>query len=1269
MTTPASDAARRCADLPAPEHSTHTRRGPSAATRSGHVRPNRLSLAVSLALASLVAGNTALAQEAQAPAAAAAGSGDGQMAKVTVTATRASQQSGIDRKKNAATAMDSIVAEDVGSLPDRNVGEAISRMSGVALDRGDFGEGVSVAVRGNGADLTRVELDGQGVQSAGGTDMYGGGGGRGVEFRQLSADLIKSVDVVKGSTADMTEGSLGGGIIIKTRTGLDFKKPLVSLRVAGSQSSLNKKWEPDANLILADKFLNGRLGLLLNASSTTLSNEAHSVQVANAARAGYNRLADFDNSPEKTFTFLPGTMNTADAATTTAMLKSPLAAGGTFDSSTPLEVLTKSAAAQTKAACYAAFPLLTTAQVNAITSSARGAAQAQRNNELFSCLNQWNDYTPSNLRYFVKREIDKRQNLDLRADFKVNNNLTMYAKGSYNRRYDDMHQLTYSLGNVQVNPSSTFSPTYSGPAYVDVLAAGTRTPVPGSGYYAYDSPSMATNTRLNQSVANIIPGSIVTDATHHLTQFTISDAAATTDQVHEYAKTTAQYLQLGGSYKNGGLSAEFFVGDARSNFERAQKRVQFSNYYGPATLSVLPNGLWGYTTPAGSSFDQSNPAQYAVLFPGARSSAVGLNANNTRAIPAYTAAQQPLLTQQQSTYYNPRLMESEERTAKLDLTYATPEWVPFFKRFKAGFNLRDNLRDSWDPNSGNSGGYTVKAAIGTFGQPGYVPAVVLPTPIIRSTFNGCQDTAGSLGPGGNACQFGFLPSADPRHALNGNTTMTAQQFQDLLAQTLVGKATATQFFSGASGRPAGLLNNWTALDVDKIFALVNTPNMNFDCVKSCVASDGNVYQQPFQHLKERTEAIYLMGDFGLDHIPFTDHALPFGWELEGNMGYRYIRTKVQGTGLMNFRSITIVPGVYDPTQPGKAGGTIDSTVSSAVSINDTSHDFLPIYNLAMWLVPDKLVTRYSHAKTVARPPVTYLLPAGTCTYDETLADRNPGAAQSCSGTIGNPGLKPQTNVNQNLSFEYYPNKDTMFSFAAFKQEGKIGPAAGRGVNNVPLAGGGNLVDPVSGMSLADLNFSYSLWLNGAATTRKGLEFGTKTAFTFLPWFLRYTGFDANYTKLRSVTTTENTVDLLTGTPLPPERESKYSYNWALWYDDGRLSARVAVQAVASYYNCIAGCTSRDMSNYPAIGVNSGAINFPYNPGSPNFKDSTRFIDGKISYRWKPNIEFFLEGRNLGNATTSNSQGAYAPFADGTPNLLDYAYAGRRIMVGVNFRTM
>jgi predicted porin len=68
-----------------------------------------------------------------------------------------------------------------------------------------------------------------------------------------------------------------------------------------------------------------------------------------------------------------------------------------------------------------------------------GAARGviQRGNELATCLNQWNDYTPSLVRNIIKREIDKRQNLDLRADFKVNNELTVYAKGSYNKRNDD----------------------------------------------------------------------------------------------------------------------------------------------------------------------------------------------------------------------------------------------------------------------------------------------------------------------------------------------------------------------------------------------------------------------------------------------------------------------------------------------------------------------------------------------------------------------------------------------------------------------------------------------------------------------------------------------------------------------------------------------------------------------------------------------------------------------------------------------------------------
>eukprot|EP01032_Pedospumella_encystans_P037881 gene37881-42906_t len=149
--------------------------------------------------------------------------------------------------------------------------------------------------------------------------------------------------------------------------------PYASLRLGATQHSLNKKWEPDANLILADKFLDGRLGLLLNASTTTLLNEGHSAQAAGNGNQGYFRLHDFDNSPEKTFTIQPGTVNTADTAATNPLLQSPLIGGGFFNSGSPIDIVTRAAAARSKADCATAFPALSANQLNTISSTARTA--------------------------------------------------------------------------------------------------------------------------------------------------------------------------------------------------------------------------------------------------------------------------------------------------------------------------------------------------------------------------------------------------------------------------------------------------------------------------------------------------------------------------------------------------------------------------------------------------------------------------------------------------------------------------------------------------------------------------------------------------------------------------------------------------------------------------------------------------------------------------------------------------------------------------------
>src|SRR6187399_2875660 len=170
-----------------------------------------------------------------------------ELEEVVVIGTRAAQQASIDRKKNAATAVDSISAEDVGKFPDQNVNEAISRVAGVALDRGDNGEGQGISIRGNGPEQTRVEIDGMSVLNTNGSlsgPISATSGGRAADLRELPAAIIKSIDVFKGTTAAMTEGSLGGTVRIETRTGLEFDKPFLQFSTDGQRNSITDELTP-----------------------------------------------------------------------------------------------------------------------------------------------------------------------------------------------------------------------------------------------------------------------------------------------------------------------------------------------------------------------------------------------------------------------------------------------------------------------------------------------------------------------------------------------------------------------------------------------------------------------------------------------------------------------------------------------------------------------------------------------------------------------------------------------------------------------------------------------------------------------------------------------------------------------------------------------------------------------------------------------------------------------------------------------------------------
>jgi TonB-dependent receptor len=215
----------------------------------------------------------------------AAGAGD-----ILVVGTRASLRSAIQRKKNAETVVDSIVADDIASFPDKNVGDALARITGVQLSR-DFGEGTQVSIRGVEPDLNRIEING--------VTMLGGNvdGSRSGDFRDLAAELVKSIDVYKGYSVDITEGGIGGTVRVETRRPLDLRKPFVSLTASEQYLPLMKSWKPRGTLTLGSPHLFGsdRLGFIANVTYDDVVTRQDYISNTN-----WKQLADFDHSDQKT---------------------------------------------------------------------------------------------------------------------------------------------------------------------------------------------------------------------------------------------------------------------------------------------------------------------------------------------------------------------------------------------------------------------------------------------------------------------------------------------------------------------------------------------------------------------------------------------------------------------------------------------------------------------------------------------------------------------------------------------------------------------------------------------------------------------------------------------------------------------------------------------------------------------------------------------------------------------------------------------------------
>lgn len=179
---------------------------------------------------------------------------------IVVTGIRESLQSIQAIRRNSEQIIDSVVAEDIGKLPDLNTAQTAARIPGVQVYR-QGGEAQNVLVRGlpnftttyNGREIFTAET-------------------RLVALQDFPSANIAALEVFKTSSAELVEPGLAGLINVRSRRPFDFADGELAGSVWALYTRQGGQVKPNFNLLATERWDTGagEIGLLVNASYTDI---------------------------------------------------------------------------------------------------------------------------------------------------------------------------------------------------------------------------------------------------------------------------------------------------------------------------------------------------------------------------------------------------------------------------------------------------------------------------------------------------------------------------------------------------------------------------------------------------------------------------------------------------------------------------------------------------------------------------------------------------------------------------------------------------------------------------------------------------------------------------------------------------------------------------------------------------------------------------------------------------------------------------------------
>ncbi|HEU6455069.1 MAG TPA: TonB-dependent receptor [Roseateles sp.] len=384
---------------------------------------------------------------------------------------------------------------------------------------------------------------------------------------------------------------------------------------------------------------------------------------------------------------------------------------------------------------------------------------------------------------------------------------------------------------------------------------------------------------------------------------------------------------------------------------------------------------------------------------------------------------------------------------------------------------------------------------------------------------------------------------------------------------------------------------------------------------------------------ETTTAGYAQLRFSFDEV---------GLPVDGNVGLRVVHTKNDADG---YTVLTADPGPAGA--PGLPAPQLTS-FAKPTSFNQSFTDYLPSLNLRFKAGND-LQFRFAASRAMARPQFSQM--QGYLTMSETVeVDQGTGAIKkvNLTGTAnGNPELKPIRSDQEDVTAEWYFAKNGSVTMAVFNKNLKdiiVNQAFNRTVTD---ANG----KPV--------NFVLNGPVNGAKGYARGMELAYQQYFDGLPSWLQGLGLQANYTFVDSKVKRYNAVFTGYCSPgagqdnlnlyingcdtdgrsfgdMPLDNLSRNTYNIALLYDRGPLSARIAYNWRGKYlYGVALNSDNTGPNQTNALDTNPasatyGQHNLPV--GLPLWADGYGQLDVGLHYKFGENFSIGAEASNVLNKT-------------------------------------